>query len=726
MSVDYARLAATRPRIKQDVLYTQTRDGVLFHNTQGGFQLSAASAYRVACVLVPRLTGEHTVEQLCRGLPDGPRAMVAHLVSALLERGFARDVPVAAPGAPRVPSPVAERFGVQINYIDHYADHADERFLRFRGARVAVLGDDLTARWCVLSLLRNGAGAVGVQDALRKPGNSFAEVDDEAAELAAAGCPVEFAELPPGLVAWDDLRGYDVVVTTAGARQVTGLLAAGVPEGVSLLPASVFGGHAMVGPLSSADRSGCWVCAALRFGANRPPGAAADVWSELVVAVRSNAAPSRPLAAMLGNLLAYEVFRHTTGALAAETDGHVIVQDLDSMDCVTEPVPGHPQCPYCQDAETPAAQCGELPQSPATATPADAEQADAMLAELGRRSVLVRPMTGVFTSFDDESLTQLPLKIGRVRLGLGHAVRRGIAAFDVHHVVGARLSALYRAAEAYVEHVVPLRTTGHDGSAHIAPTALAIGSGTGAGADADGVAQWVEATSLLSGTRVLVPAAAVRSFGPANRDGLCMATAAGTGAAGSPAEALGRALSTAIAHDALRRALAHERAVTRIPLSALEGDPELRFLVAAAGHLDLDVELLELTAPDEAARVLAARAVDGATGRPVWSVAVDPVWQRAARDALCELAGRVQLSHQEPDTAVDAGDPLIRSLDPYALTVKADADPGSADLTAASSWSAVLDDLRRAGRDALVVPAESADLRGAGISAVRLLLAGRD
>ena len=733
MTTAYDQVAGTRPRVKQDVLYTRTPKGVLFHNSHAGFHLASASAYRFACAIVPRLTGQHTIAELCDGLGDGPRAMVAELVTAMLDRGFARDVPPESANAVRLPVVVAERFAPQINYIDHYTGQAIERFQRFRTAHVAVLGDDAVARWCALSLIRNGSEAVAFRGGASAERTGFGEIATEVEELAAAGCAVMLMPLPEGEATWDDLRGYDVVVTTGGVRQTTALLAAGVPKGVSLLPLAVIGGRALVGPLTRGSRPGCWVCAALRFGANQPPGPAADLWSGLIVPSASAAAtaPSRPLAAMLGNLLAFEVFRLTTGTLPPETEEQVIVQDLDSMDCTTEPLSAHPRCPYCADAGHSAtaerADSGEssevvVPESPRTTTVADADQADAMHDELTARSVLVRPSVGVFTAFDDDTITQLPVKAARIRLGLGHSERRAITAFDVHHVVGARLSALHRAAEVYAEHVVPPRSAGHEGTEAVdlaEATDLAIASGNGLqGATGDGI----QAVSLLSGTKVLIPTAAVRTFGPANRDGAYLKTSAGTGAGRSTAEALGRGLSTALSLDALRSVLTHDRAASRVKLPGLDDDAELRFLAESAANLDLSVELLDLTDPDSGVHVLAARAHDDARDRPVWAVGADVAWRRAAREALCDLVGRVQLGRQEPGVPVDGGDPLIRALDPFALPVEGDVRPS---LDAVSTWPEALDALRGAGRDAYAAPTGSDDLSRAGIVVMRVLLTGR-
>ncbi|WP_103530392.1 TOMM precursor leader peptide-binding protein, partial [Streptomyces sp. SM11] len=481
-------IAGTRPRIRRDVLFTETPGGVLFHNADGGFHLTGRTAYRFASLVVPHLTGQHRLAELCAGFGPAQRAMAAELVKTLYARGFARDIPEADPARDNLDEESAERFAAQIAYVDHYTDDAPARFARYRATRVAVLGDDETARWCALSLVRNGCAGIGTVTA----------PDDVAAEATANGARVE--ALTAGTDAgWADLDGYDVVVVTgagAGARTHR-LLAAGVPEGVTLIPAWLFGRRLIVGPLATAGSTGCWSCALLRLGGNVDPGAAAELWSEAAGAVPAGGdALSGPVAAMVGNLVGYEIFRLTTGALPAETAGQVLVQDLESLDVMAEPVQPHPRCVSCAApaveggpgaAGGPAALPGPLT-LPVTATVETARDAETLVEELNRISTaLVRPYTGVFRRYDDEELTQTPLKLSRVEVALGGGARRRIAAFDVHHLAGARTRALYAAAEAYVEHVVPLAGVGaggRDGGAQalrtFGPDALTTGGGTGA------------------------------------------------------------------------------------------------------------------------------------------------------------------------------------------------------------------------------------------------------
>ncbi|MFE6665888.1 TOMM precursor leader peptide-binding protein [Streptomyces sp. NPDC057697] len=703
-------LSGTRPRIRRDVLFTETPGGVLFHNADGGFHLAGRTAYRFASLVVPHLTGDHRLADLCAGFGPAQRAMAAELVKTLYAREFARDVPEPGTGPGPVPDEVAGRFAAQIAYIDHYADGAPERFARFRATRVAVLGDDETARWCALSLLRNGCVRIGTS----------AESDEVTAEADRAAAHVERVTAGAG-AGWPELDGYDVVVVTgAGAGPRTQrLLAAGVPEGRTLIPAWRFGERLVVGPLATAASTGCWCCAVLRLGGNVDAGAAAELWSRAAGAVPvSSDAVTGPVAAMVGNLLGYEVFRLTTGALPAETNRQVLIQDLASLDVVAEPVAPHPRCARCADAggHTPA---GALPDGlalPVTATVETARDAEELVEELNRHgAATVRPHTGIFRSWDDEALTQTPLKISRVEVALGAGERRRIAAFDVHHLAGARMRALYAAAVAYVEHVVPLDVPAAAGAADrvLGPDALTTGGGTGAVPDA-----WTVATSLTGKEAVRVPAAAVRSFGAYNRGRVHLATTAGSGAGADAREAAGTGLMSALGHDALLRAV---RGTTGVRPVAVDGDdPELVFLLKSAANLDLAVELLDLGEHGRTtAHAVLAREAEGGSARGRWAVGAGLSRRAAACAALRDLLGQAQLAAEDPGTPVDTGDPLVRDL--AAASVAVTGAPVAVE-GPATTFDAVLDALRAAGRDALYVPTTPADLAAGGISTARVLL----
>ncbi|APU43522.1 TOMM precursor leader peptide-binding protein [Streptomyces sp. TN58] len=742
----YEAVAETRPRIRRDVLFTETPDGVLFHNADGGFRLTATSAYRFATLIVPHLTGEHSVADLCRGLGEAQQTMVGELVRTLYERDFARPVTTpAGPGAGQAaPDPdVARRYAPQIAYADHYSDDAEARFLRFRHTRVAVLGDDDIARWCAASLIRNGCAVVGVSPALAAPApaapaSGTPALDAEVAEAVADGCPVELRTLPAapgGEPAWPELSGYDLVVVTGGRTapaRLLPLLRAGIPAGRTLLPAWTYGADAVIGPLMTSGTPGCWACAALRLGAaagrDGATAAAADLWSTLALPGGPAAAgpePGRPLAAMIGNLLGYEVFRTTSGALPAETAGQLIVQDMASLDVTAEPLHAHPRCPFC----APDAEAARRPVTPvdlaeagtvaAAALPTleTAREADALVEELNRRSALVRPYAGVFTRYADEPLTQIPLKLSAVEFGTGPAGPRTVTAFDVHHVAGARMRALDAAAVVYAEHVVPAHGVAARGGGAVPEDSLTVASGLPGTA-----AAWQQAVSLVTKEPALVPAGAVRPFGPHNADRLFERTRAGAGAGPSPADAAAAGLLSALAHDALLRAV-RGCAAAPVPLPTGTGTgtgtgAELVFLVRSADRLGLPVELLDLgEAAHSGVQVLLARAGER------WAVGAALDRRTAAVAALRDLLGAVQYERDDaaPGGPADTGDPLLADLDARTLTTEPGARP-QGPARAAADWSEVLGRLRAAGRDAYAVPTGAPDLASAGLHTARVLL----
>ncbi|MYW07011.1 hypothetical protein GT034_01330, partial [Streptomyces sp. SID2563] len=437
------------------------------------------------------------------------------------------------------------------------------------------------------------------------------------------------------------------------------------------------------------------------------------------------AQPVGPLAAMLGNLLGYEVFRLVTGALRAETRDRLLLQDMASFDVASEPLLPHPACPFCAPptALPEPVDLASAPVRPAflpTAdTAADDDAAQGPLAALERRSALVHPNAGVFTAYADEKVTQTPLKVGSVVLG-----RRTVTAFDVHHTAGARLRALNAAATLYAEHVVPAPAP-DDATAELPavdPDSLTVASGTGGTGAAT---RWTAAVSLLTKELVRVPAGAVRPFGADNADRRFEPTRAGAGAGADLPEAAGAGLLSALAHDALSRAVRGAGAVSVITPQLLGEDPEPVFLLRTAAHLGLTVELLDLgeRAFSGASVVLARTA--GTPGPALWAVGAAPDLATAAVDALRDLLGEAQTSEAGAQTggpgAPDTGDPLLRDLDAALVPVTSE-EPAAPDEADDTGWSRILERLAAAGRDALVVPTHGADLPTAGIHTVRVLL----
>jgi bacteriocin biosynthesis cyclodehydratase domain-containing protein len=712
---------ASRPRVRRDILYTQVPDGVLFHDAKTGFRIHGRTAYKFSTLVVPHLDGSRTVAELCAGIGDAQRAMVVDLVSTLYSRGYARAVPAPDPQrAQLLTDDVRRHFAAQIAYVDHHVDEAEERFSRWRETKVAVLGEDDVARWAALSLLRNGVATIGVLDSLRQ---RHEDVADEADELRADGCDVELRELGDPGAGWSQLGEYDVVVVTPGTHRTRDLLAlaeAGVPDGHTLLPVWQIGGQAVIGPLMRSGTTGCWVCAALRLGANGGADGAAELWADAAGVGSRTQPPSGPLAAMVGNLLGYEIFRLTTGALPGETDGQVIVQDMDSLDVAVEPLRPHPDCPHCvTDATTPVSTTAARPVPDQRMPEPGNPESERRLATLAERAALVGRHVGTFRRFDDDRLTQTPLRVSTVELALGPGRVRRIVAFDIHNVAGARLAALTAAARVYADHMlVPPVHTAAPGERRVASDELVTTTGLSAAGPGD---RSVSAISLHTGQPVLVPAAAAAPRS-AHNGRRTFRTGGGLGVDATPEQARGDALLAALGDDALRAAMHGEVPVLSVRAPWHADDPVLTFLARTAATLGVEVDLLELGSADaQPAPVLLARTTVG--DAVLWTAATDTSWRAAAVTVLRDLLGRVQLGDALPGgDAVDTGDAWIDDLAAQTLVPS---DDVSARHDLERRLPEILGRLEANGTEALAIDVPAADLVVGGLSVARVLLRRR-
>lgn len=704
-------MSEVRPRLRHDVLFADTGDGVVLRDADEGFVLKGRTAYRFTASLAPFLTGELTVGELCAQLDPGRQRMIAGFVRNLIDRGFARD---ARPSARvEIEDTVLERFGPQLDYVEHYADDAANRFLAFRNARVLVFGRGPVAQAAALGLLRNGVATVDLLGAAEPAPVLTRTVD----ELVAAGCPARVratgltteTALEPGA-----LDEHDLVIASAdevGAATIRRLVDLSLRGGPTLLPAATVGTNVVAGPVTGAGTAGCWTCAMLRYGANCDPRDAAALWRELALPglAPAGAEPGPQLSAMIGNLLAFDLFRLTTDSLRAETDTGVLVQDIATLAARRERLWPHPLCPSCADlqpyAEPPAVTRTALADAVTTEfEPIDKLELGDLLDDVGE---LVGEHLGVVAAFDDAVLDQSPMKVSRVRLG-----SRLITAFDLHYVPVARRTALRAAALVYVGELAALRDETTDRAAAVAPEELTLWSGLPLGAGAS--QPWLDARSVVTGDRVPVPAAAVYPFSRYNSGQWFEATGAGDGAGATLVEAVRAGLGSALSYQALRDAAAGLTEGRPITPAVPDIGSELEFLQRTAANQNLEIELTELSGWRHTSIVL-ARVVDDT----VWTVAAAPTQEAAVLEALRDVSGIAQIRQQLGAGAeIDLGRPMLSQLDLRSIR-RSEAPAAITDEKADD----LVGELAAAGYDVLVVATTTADLQAqGGIVTARVLL----
>ncbi|MFK4121581.1 TOMM precursor leader peptide-binding protein [Streptomyces longwoodensis] len=603
------------------------------------------------------MTGEHTVAELCEGLDDTRRETAVGLMRTLLRRGFARAV--EPPDVRTLPAGVLDLFAPQINFVEHFM-HGDRRtpqelFARFRSSRVLVSGppEDVAAA-AVHGLLRNGLAEVSLDDAAW--GREF---DRETARLTDAGAPAQVVLLPPTQV---DPTAFDTVVAVAGGSGSGRLLELtrrlhGAVRGPRLIPVVADGKRMVLGPVSGPAEQPCWVCAQLRLSANSDPRLTADFWRKLAVGPVGLEAPDGSAVArsMVGNALAFEIFRLRTAQLQPDDERHAVIQDLTTLESRRERVLPHPGCPMPHR---------QVPPDDDMRPPTDHSEA------YGRAAALISPDVGLMSGWTDDSIRQIPLKTGRVRLGPAGALTDGareIVAFDIDTVLVARTRSVQAAVSGYVGRLGPVGPPAEApwaGAAVMPAERLALYSGVAAPGErtADPL---MSAVSLHDGSRWQVPAAAVYPLSSANSRLTFEPSAAGAAADWTVAGVQERGLCSALAHRGLVRATTGDDPVLPLADGWLSGDDETAFALGSLRPIGRRGRVYALPGAAPSFAVLAV--VEDIGGEVIdWAIGSALSVRTAVREAVRDAVGLAVGRHYE-GAPMDPGDPLMADFDPRTL-----------------------------------------------------------
>ncbi|WP_069813252.1 TOMM precursor leader peptide-binding protein [Streptomyces sp. TP-A0874] len=673
------------------------------------------------------MTGELSIADLCEGLDEGRRNTSIALMKTLLAKGFARHA--AQPEDGILPDAVLARFSPQINFVEHFM-HADTRtpqelFARFRTARVLVTGPPGEVVTSVVrGLLRNGLAETALDDPAWK-----SEFDADLAELAAEGAPAGIV-VPSGTPR--DPDGYDVIVAVTDGSDGASLLdltkqvvgdRATDGHGPRLLPVVVDRDRAVIGPIAGPAEQPCWMCAQLRLSANTDPSSSAAFWQGL--ALGTDAPGGAPLGgstvaqSMIGNGVAFEVFRLRTGQLSPDDEAHAVLKDLTTLESRRERVLPHPRCPVPHRAAAPAAD------APAEAQPVDADpgRPDFDSAAYEQAGALVSPNLGLLSDWADESIKQVPVKSGRVLLGAAGSPAGGarrITAFDTDVILHARIRAVRSAVSTYVGRLGPVgREERPDSAPTIRPNRLSVHSG--APSIPHRSRSWLPVASLHDGSAWRVPDAAVYPLSPVNQ-GLEFEPTSSGAAAGWTVEAVREeGLCSALAYRGLTGAIRGTAPVGEVDSSVLATDEEASFALASLRHIGRTARVFAL--PGAAPAFAALAVVDGPDGAPAdWAVGSGLSARAAVRAATLDAVGLAVTRHYEGAPA-DLGDPLLTDFDPAVLPDGAAACDWSLDGTEVA-MAEVLATLAAGGTQALFADTTTIDLRSArGLVTGTVLLA---
>lgn len=320
-------MAAARYAMRADAFYVRHADGVLLRNSHGSSVIGGTGAYPVVELLFRELDGNRTLDDICAGLPEGPKAAVIQLVETLARKGFLREIT-------HRPQPVAEwlgtRYASHLAYLAEHADQPADRFGRVRSAPVAVAGEGVALRALLGALGELGLARVFVvttascaKDVADVEERTIAGVPDhrwrvravDRIDFAAVAALPDVADAAELLIATDanDPRTREAVARTQAAL--------GIPVGV--LGSC---GDAVVAAPWAADR--CWECVSRSMASETDDGLAPAVVPATIAALH----------------LARTTFARLAGV---ELDGRTSVVSVSPLVPVTRTriVTRHPDCP---------------------------------------------------------------------------------------------------------------------------------------------------------------------------------------------------------------------------------------------------------------------------------------------------------------------------------------------------------------------------------------------
>ncbi|MDF5756350.1 hypothetical protein [Spongiactinospora sp. TRM90649] len=390
-----------RPKLKPDVFWVPSQDGVAFVHAGGYLNISGKSAHALTDRLAPYLDGTTPLDDLVDGLPEGKRTMVTTLVTALAKAGMVKDTSKDEPHS--LDDSLLTTYAAEIAYIDYYLPSAARRFQRYRETPTVCVGSGLAFTALVHACLRSGLRDLTalVSD---EHETDVGRLEDYAAQTALKDPAQRFAgrRLLPGDEALHQAVSQAGLVLHIGdvhqparSRSLDRLCH---ELGKTLVQGALVDDEAWIGPVGGAVRPG-WESVWMRRGPSSRPYAQSPYLAG-------------PTAGIVANRISFLAFRHITGVEAAD---RLVADPADAsrpmitrIDLETLQTTSHRCHPHPGAAEASVETEAEFADRYAAFTAATAPASDDFSA---KAATLYDPYLGVFTSLDEQEHSQIPLRL---------------------------------------------------------------------------------------------------------------------------------------------------------------------------------------------------------------------------------------------------------------------------------------------------------------------------
>jgi putative thiazole-containing bacteriocin maturation protein len=317
--------SSMRLKVKKDTHFLPDAKGnVYFRNNVGSFRMEGNGIDQWIEMLLPMFNGANTLGDLTQGLPDEYRERVYEIAENLYRNGFVQDMSQERPH--QLTDEICQRYAAQIEFLSNLADSGAYRFMKYRQAKVLVIGAGPIFVSLVAALLDSGLSKFHMLIQHSVPTNRQ-RIEELVAHARKKDPEVALEELSvqvEGVHAWRELvqpyEGIVYVSSEGDVEELRVLNAICKEEGKLLLPAMVLQQVGMAGPINHADSEGCWESAWRRIHRSA-------LWKDPSVHTFSSTA-----GAMLANVAVFELFKCITAVNEAEPKNSVYLLDLETLE----------------------------------------------------------------------------------------------------------------------------------------------------------------------------------------------------------------------------------------------------------------------------------------------------------------------------------------------------------------------------------------------------------
>ncbi|HWF90092.1 MAG TPA: hypothetical protein VN659_14700, partial [Pyrinomonadaceae bacterium] len=153
-------LGSTTLKVRPDVFFVRSEDGVWVRNNAGSFFVKGRGSYELVRSLLLKLDGTRTLDDIFAGVASPQRTVLyQRIVEPLMRSGFIFEFRAAAEP---VPAWIESRYQEHIAFLEQYVDQPVERLLQVRSQPVACAGSGIVLRAVAVALAELGFGQVKV------------------------------------------------------------------------------------------------------------------------------------------------------------------------------------------------------------------------------------------------------------------------------------------------------------------------------------------------------------------------------------------------------------------------------------------------------------------------------------------------------------------------------------------------------------------------------------